>query len=170
MTAIASTDVTVTVSDIRVIGRERRTTCSIAFSLTTLTYTSATGVPMPAYSAFGMYRQLKYLSIIDNSRATGVVWKWDYTNGVLRPFQAPAQTHLHNVLVKGSATTTDAAVQSSATVLHRGDGTTTDITITSNATNGGVVSTTLAVGDLTELANTGTLAAATTIVAIAVGW
>jgi len=169
MTAIATTDVTVTISNVQVIGRERRNLVTITFSLTTLTYVSATGVVMPAYSKFGMYRNLSYINIVDNSKATGVMWKWDFGAKALRPYLAPAQSHVHNLLLKGSTVTTDDQAQASATVLHRTTAT-ADLTITSNATNGGIVSATLAAADSTELANTGTLAAATSIVGVAVGW
>lgn len=79
MTAIASTDITVTVTDRYIHGNKRYAEISIAFGNGTLTYPSG-GVPMPAFSSFGMLRNLEDLFLSDAGNANGLIYKYDKTN------------------------------------------------------------------------------------------
>ena len=57
MTALASTDVTVTIASIKVSGRKKVVDGTITFGDGALTYPTA-GVPLPAISAFGFKRNM----------------------------------------------------------------------------------------------------------------
>jgi hypothetical protein len=83
MADLAAANVTITVQDSRIIGRQRKTRVKIAFGDGALTY-PAGGVPLPAADKFGMYRQLDYMVLTDNNDAVGIIWKFDQENKKLR--------------------------------------------------------------------------------------
>lgn len=82
MTALASTDVTVTLELRRIEGKRKRNRVKIQFGNATLTYPTG-GVPMPSAGAFGMYRNLEGLLFIDEASGNGFVYKYDRTNNKL---------------------------------------------------------------------------------------
>ena len=102
MTALASTDVTVTVAaaDRHVLGKLRMASGSIAFGDGALTYPNG-GVEMPAISAFGMSKEVQNLSIVDDS-GYGLLYKYDQTNRKIQIF-APAPPIVHEEVVTVTA-------------------------------------------------------------------
>jgi hypothetical protein len=85
MADLVAADVTVTVEDRFIKGKERHSYVKIAFGNGTLTY-PANGVPMPAASSFGMVRNLDRLVIYDSDDAQGIMWKYDKENKKLRGY------------------------------------------------------------------------------------
>jgi hypothetical protein len=154
MTALASTDVTVTISERRIVGKKRRNIVKIVFGDGALTY-PAGGVPMPAYTGFGMIRNLDYLNIVDQDDATGIYWKYDKDNNKLR-----AYTQGYAVGAAGAATLDDFPVTAAFNVTS---GISVSLTNSAgSATNG--------LGALVEAATGATPAASQTLYAEAVGW
>lgn len=86
MTALASTDVTITVSDKKIWSKYRRHEVTIAFGDGALTY-PAGGVPMPAFSKFGFARFIQDFQFSDMGSADGFLHKWDKTNNKIRIWQ-----------------------------------------------------------------------------------
>lgn len=155
MTAIAASDVTITVNARRIEGKKRKSDVTIAFGNGTLTYPSG-GVPMPTYPSFGLVRNLDFLALHDPGNANGLVYKYDRTNNKLRIYEQGMRT--------GS---TGAANDSESGALAEGgvDGVTeTVVRLMDSAVN-----TTYQLGALKELTATSTPAAAT-LKAEAVGW
>ena len=106
MADLVAGDVTVTVVKQRILrgspGGIRFNTVKIAFGDATLTYPSG-GVPAPAFGKFGMVQQLEYCMLFESGDdATGVLWKWDFTNKKLRGY-------IQGAVIKaaGAATTDD---------------------------------------------------------------
>ena len=85
MADLAAGNVTVTIEERRIIGKQRRNRVKITFGDGALTY-PANGVPMPAFGSFGMVRNLDYLNVLDQDDATGVFWKYDKENNKLRAY------------------------------------------------------------------------------------
>ena len=87
MTALASTDVTVTVAPQarHVVEKKRRTLLKIQFGNGALTYSTG-GVPMPAFGVFGMKRNLDGLLFYDT---TGSLYypSYDSTNNKIKLLQ-----------------------------------------------------------------------------------
>ncbi len=63
MAAILAANVTIAALEVRLVGRKRRVTGTLAFGDGALTYSTA-GIPLPAISSFGFYRQMDTLKII----------------------------------------------------------------------------------------------------------
>lgn len=169
MTALAATDVTIVVQSRVIKGLDREHLVKITFGDSALTYPTG-GVPMPAFGKFGFFQQLKYLRLIDPNDGVGLVWKYDREGKALRAWQSPAETHVHDILVIGSATggiDEPMGVEGTDT-LAKDAATNRTIAGASSATKGGIVSTTLAAAALVEL---GAVAvAAQTLYAEAVGY
>lgn len=91
MPALASSDVTVTVTERRQGNRKRYSRCTVAFGDGAKTYPSG-GVPLPAHGAFGLQRTLDYLTLIDGGSASGLTWKYDATNKKLRAYRSAGFT------------------------------------------------------------------------------
>lgn len=90
MTALASTDVTVTVnSRDKDIGHGALSKfmgiATIAFGDSSLTYATG-GVPMPAIGTFGLQRQVDFAAIMPPS-GDGYVYKYDSTNNKILIYQ-----------------------------------------------------------------------------------
>lgn len=116
-------------SKYRIEGNKRKVVCKVVFGNGALTY-PANGVPMPAATSFGMYRNLDTLSILDQSNADGIVWKWDYANKKLRGYYSAATT-------TGAAVFSGSALAAHGHVLHLndadvGDGATTRVNAGTN--------------------------------------
>ena len=101
MTALASTDVTVTIgSRDRDIGRgairKYMGVASIAFGDGALTYPTG-GVPLPAIGNFGLHRQMDFASL-EPPPGDGYVYKYDRENHkILIYASAGGHTHTHAV-------------------------------------------------------------------------
>lgn len=89
MTALATSDVTVTIEDRQIQGKQRLNRLKLVFGDGALTYPSG-GVPVPAYGTLGMKARLDYLNVTDPDDATGYVWKYDQANNKLRAYQSPS--------------------------------------------------------------------------------
>lgn len=85
MPALAASNVTVTVEERAIVGRQRRNRVKIAFGDGALTY-PAGGVPMPAAANFGLVRNLDYVMLSDADDGSGIVWKYDKENSKLRGY------------------------------------------------------------------------------------
>lgn len=102
MTALASTDVTITVdsADRHVLGKLRMASGSIAFGDGALTYPNG-GVEMPAIGNFGMSKEVKNLSVVDAS-GYGLLYRYDQTNRKVQIF-VPAPPIVHEEVVTVTA-------------------------------------------------------------------
>jgi hypothetical protein len=76
MAAILAANVTIVISEVRLMGRKRRVQGTLAFGDGALTYSTA-GIPMPAISSFGFYREMNELKIFGvNARTTEYLPSW----------------------------------------------------------------------------------------------
>jgi hypothetical protein len=135
MTAIASTDVIVTITSRERSGKQVKVLGTIAFGDGSLTYPSG-GVPLPAKSYFRL-SSISRMNLTGDS-ASGYVFKYDYANHKITVFNT--NTHAHDFLVKGgtAAASTDALNIKTAIV---GKEAATDATAlgADSATKGGVL-------------------------------
>jgi hypothetical protein len=148
MADLTAANVTVTVNEQQIVSKKRRNRVTITFGNGTLTYPSG-GVPMPSFSAFGMVRNLDFLTVFDEDDASGIMWKYDRTNNKLRAY-----------FPTGGATASPA----SGTAVPQ---------VTSGASTASAVNATtpaLTPGVAKELASASTAPAAHTFQAEAVGW
>ena len=79
MTAIAASDITVTIVRRWINGGKRYAEVSLAFGDAALTYPSG-GVPLPVYSALGMIRNIEDLFLSDDGSDNGLLYKYDKAN------------------------------------------------------------------------------------------
>lgn len=88
MAAIASTDVTVTVSsrnqDIIPAGPKKVQIASVAFGNGSLTYPTG-GVPLPAIGKFGFNKTIEF-GLIEQPPANGFIYKFDRANHKIKIF------------------------------------------------------------------------------------
>jgi hypothetical protein len=187
MTAIASTDVTVTITSRERSGKQVKVLGTIAFGDGALTYPSG-GVPLPAKSYFRL-SSISRMHLTGDS-ASGYVYKYDYANHKITMYQtatvtpagtvaAPVfsgsalATHTHDILVKGGASGgIDEAVGVEGTDSLAKDAA-TDRTIvgSASATKGGVVAITggTPAGTNTAPAFTGAATTAAAMAALGTG-
>jgi hypothetical protein len=95
MADLAAADVTVTLQagtphNPRYVNGKRVAFVKVTFGDGVKTYPATTGVPMPAASSFGLFRNLDYLRVIDSS-VTAYKVTYDKTNASLRLFDAGAE-------------------------------------------------------------------------------
>lgn len=155
MTALASTDLTVTVNYNRRGGPgTRRNIVKIAFGDGTLTYPSG-GVALPSYGSFGLVMVLRSLNLHEDDSATGIFWKFDYTNQKLRGYIQGA-----TISAAGAATLDDFPLNTTADALASSMSLGLD-----NAQSAGTVY----LGTLKEL-STAAAPPATSLYGEAVGW
>lgn len=165
MVALVAADVTITVEQRRIVGKQRRNRVKIAFGNGALTI-PAGGVPLPAAASFGMVRNLEYLTIFDENDASGIIWKYDKDNNKLRAWVQKTTDHAHDLLVANGAIATSGAIGLTAGAGLVGAVAAT--TVTGGIASGGVQSTTFATTALNE--DTSSAPAAQTLYAEAVGW
>lgn len=147
MADLASSDITVTISERRIVGKKRRNYVTITFGDGAKTY-PAGGVPMPAFSSFGMIRQLDHLNVLDDSAGTFLV-KYDKANNKLR-YYFPT-----------GGTGTPAAASATAPIVSSGASTASAVDATTP---------TIKPGQAKEFVSATTTIAAQTLVCEAVGW
>lgn len=117
MTALASSDVTVTVNERQIVGKKRRARVTVAFGDGALTYPSG-GVPLPTFASYGMTRNIDFITFFDENDASGIIWKYDRTNHKLRGYvqgfdvasMAAADTKLDATIRTGSHATAKIAI------------------------------------------------------------
>src|SRR5574343_422209 len=168
MANIAASDITVTFLNKRR-GEDGRNKSNVqmVFGDGALTY-PAGGVPI-SKAALGCPNVIESLVVYD-SGTSGYKWSYDRANEKLVAMQAPAQTHAHDLLVKGGqAATTDNEVGHYATD-NLGKEAATDATIagSASATKGGVISATLSAAALGQ--PSAVAIAAQTLKVEVVGW
>lgn len=85
MANLAASDVTVTITEVRLMGRKRRVIGTIAFGDGAKTYPVG-GVPMPAAASFGFYRQMDTLVVASKpgGQSSDFGPWWDGTNNKLQ--------------------------------------------------------------------------------------
>lgn len=155
MTAIASTDVTVTLSTRMRIGRELQVTGTLVFGTGALTYPSG-GVPLPAKATYFRLNSINRMHLL-GGEGIGYVYKYDKTNHKIRMYQtatltpagtvaAPAftgsalGTHTHDIKIIGGISTIDEPVGVEGTdTLGKDAATDRTIAGSASATKGGVV-------------------------------
>lgn len=170
MADIAVGDVTYTVTKQRKEDSGNKVnSVTIAFGNSTLTYPSG-GIPLTKAS-MGCPNAIISGHLLQANSGDGIVYKYDQVNNKIRMYRTNAQTHAHDFKVIGgqAAAGTDAI---SAKTLTLGKEAATDITIAkaNSATLGGVMSETLAVGNLIELVGASTAVVAATLYMDVVGW
>lgn len=140
----------------------------IAFGNGSLTYPSG-GIPLTK-GKLGCPAVLLEFELMDANDASGYTFKYDRENGKLRIYQAPAQTHAHDLkIIGGQAATTNNELGHYATdILGKEAATDATIAGADSATKGGVISQTLAAAALAELGNVAV--AAQVLYARVVGW
>jgi hypothetical protein len=153
MADIAASDVAVTIEKRSIEGKNRRNRVKLVFGDDALTY-PAGGVPLPAYSKFGMKVRLDFLTIFDQDDSKGHFWKYDKTNNKLRCY------------VQGVVNGAAGAVTLDDFPVSAGDGVTGSLSMSFNNNAGAG---TQRWGVLKEAA-TGDALEAMTMFAEAVGW
>lgn len=169
MADIAAADVTYTVVK-KVIGESgyRENVMTVAFGDGALTY-PAGGIPLTAGN-LGCPNQILSLVVYGPASADGMSYKYDAANNKIRIYQAPAQTHDHDLLIKGgqAAATTNVAAHYATDILGKEAATDATIAGADSATKGGVLSEALAAAALAELGNVAV--DATTLYVEVKGW
>lgn len=148
MPDIAAANVTVTVEEQNIVLGKRRNRVKIQFGDGALTY-PAGGIPMPAAGAFGMVRNLDYLTIFDDDDSSGLLFKYDRENAKLRVYWP-----------SGGATNPASAAAEATTILTSGG-----TAVTANAATADIRK-----GQAAELVSATSTLAAKTLYAEAVGW
>lgn len=165
---IAATDLTYTVTHQRR-GEDGRVKniVTLAFGNASDTY-PAGGIPITK-AKLGCPNTIESLTIFDKG-TSGYEWTYDRTNEKLVGFYAPAQTHAHDLLIKGgqAASTTNNAAHYATDILGKEAATDATIAGSASATKGGVISATLAAAAMTQLS--AVAIAATTLKVEVVGW
>lgn len=143
MANIAASDITVTFLDKRRHDGRSYFNVQLAFGDGALTY-PAGGVPI-TIGKLGCPNVIESLTVYDKG-TSGYAWTYDRTNLKLVAVQAPAQTHAHDLLVKGGqiASTTNDIAHYATDILGKEAATDATITGAASATKGGVISATLA--------------------------
>ena len=86
MADLVAADVTITIDERWIHNKKRYSEIQIAFGDASDTY-PAGGVPMPAYSSFGMIRNLEDILLSDAASGDGLVYKYDKTNNKIRIYE-----------------------------------------------------------------------------------
>lgn len=165
MADFAASDVTYTMlnqrklSDSRNLNRVR-----LAFGDGALTY-AAGGIPLTK-GKMGCPTVIESLIVVDKG-TSGYSFKYDQSAEKLVVFQAPAQTHDHDVLLIGGQTH-DALVGLQSGSLGKNTATNVTLNGANSATSGGVLSETLAAAALAQ--TTAVALAAQTIEVEVIGW
>lgn len=140
---------------------------TLAFGNGALTY-PAGGVPLTGAN-LGCPNDLVSLKIIDEGNANGFSYKFDLANKKIRIYQAPAQTHSHDLKITKGAILASSEIGLSADAASATlNNNTIAATLTLAKATNGIQSETLAAAALAELGNVAI--AATTLKVEAVGW
>ena len=147
MANIAAGDVTYTLVKARVgDGSLKKNLVRLAFGDGALTY-PAGGIPI-TIGNLGCPVDVQSMVVVDKG-TSGYSFMYDQSAAKLVMFQAPAQTHTHDVKVIASITE-DAAVGLQGQIFGKNTATNATIVGANSATNGGVVSATLAAAAMAE--------------------
>ena len=147
MANIASTDVTYTLVRERVgDGSRKKNLVRLAFGDGALTY-PANGIPL-LKGSMGCPTYIESLVVVDKG-TSGYTFMYDQSAEKLVMWQAPAQTHTHDIKVMESITE-DGTVGVQGSKFGKNSATNLTVVGANSATNGGVVSATLAAAALSE--------------------
>lgn len=138
----------------------------LAFGDGALTYPSG-GIPLTK-AKLGCPNHLLEFEIMDASDGSGYVFKYDRENAKIRIYQAPAQTHAHDLKVIAGVTADEGIGLETTGGPILGSTTGATFAKADSATKGGVISETLAAAALAELGNVAV--AAQVLYAKVVGW
>lgn len=169
MSALVASDVAYTLQK-KIVGESgfKQISLKVVFGDAAKTYPSG-GVPL-TMGKLGTPNQIISLKIYDPVNGDGYLYKYDFANNKLRIYQAPAQTHSHDVLLKNAAVADGATTRVNAGANLLGANTGSDITVTGGGANGGVVSKTLAAAALAEVSTAFVPASSVTLYVEVVGW
>lgn len=140
MTAIASTNVTVTITGRDRVGKELKVTGTIAFGNGSLTYPSG-GVPLPAKAGYFRLNTINRMHLL-GAADVGYLYKYDATNHKIIIFTDTS--HTHNLLYKGGITATEPVAIDGGDTLGKNAATDRTIAGSTSAAKGGVVAQTAA--------------------------
>lgn len=160
MAALASSDVTYTiVHQVIADGGYRKNVVKIVFGDGALTYPTG-GVPL-VKGKMGVPTDIKSLKIFDADDSNGYHYKYDFANNKLRIYQAPAQTHAHDLKVIAGVTEDEGIGLETTGGPILGSTTGATFAKADSATKGGVLSETLAAAAMAELGGSAAPASAT---------
>jgi hypothetical protein len=137
MTALASTDVTLSKIVKHRVGLMKQTIHEVAFGNGALTYPSGGG-PLPALSYF----EMAHVDFYDLKPVTvnGLTYKYDQANHKIRIFQtASVPAHTHDIKLIGGITATEPVAVQGGDTLGKNAATDRTIAGADSATKGGVV-------------------------------
>lgn len=165
MADLAAGDVTYTLLNQRTMGDSRKLNrVRLAFGDSSDTY-PAGGVPLTK-GKLGCPTIVESLIVVDKG-TSGYEFKYDQSTEKLVMFQAPAQTHDHDVLLLGGLTL-DAAIGLNSASFGKNTATNVTLNGANSATTGGVLSETLAASAMTQ--PSAVAIAAQTIEVEVIGW
>jgi len=143
MGALTSANVTVTATQMILVGLEKRVIGTIVFGDGALTYPTG-GVPLPAKTTYFRLQNIHQLTFTGDG--TGYVYKYDYTNHTLLMYQpalvsaGTAATHVHDMLFIGGIAATETTGIVTLTTWGKLAATNRTIAGSASATKGGIVS------------------------------
>lgn len=165
MAALGTADVTYTLLNQRKLDDGRKfNRVRLAFGDGAGTY-SAGGIPLEI-GKLGMTAIVESMSVVDVG-TSGYSFKYDQSATKMVMFQAPAQTHTHDIKIMESLTY-DATLGLNGSSIGKNTATNVTIAGANSTTAGGVVSTSLAAAILVE--PTSVALAAQTIEVEVIGW
>jgi len=167
MANIAAGDVTYTIGKQSLLEDGRRMNkVTLAFGDGALTYPSG-GIPI-TIGKLGCPTVVDGFKIMDKG-TSGYSFSYDFANSKLLMFQAPAQTHAHDFLVKGgtAAAGTD-ALNIKSVIIGKEAATDATSLAADTATKGGVLSATLAAAAMAQAS--AVAVAAQSIIVEVIGW
>lgn len=165
MAAFAASNVTYTMLNQRKLSDSRNLNrIRIAFGDGALTY-AAGGIPLTK-GKMGCPTVIESLIVVDKG-TSGYSFKYDQSAEKLVVFQAPAQTHDHDLFILGGQTH-DATLGLNASSLGKNAATNITLNGANSATTGGILSETLAAAAMAE--TTSVALAAQTIEVEVIGW
>lgn len=166
MAAFAAADVAYTMMTRRNLGDSRSMNrVKLVFGAGTETYATG-GIPL-TIGKLGCPTVVESLVVVDNG-GSAYHWMYDQSAQKLMAFQAPAQTHTHDIKVIASITE-DNTIGLQGEIFGKNGATNATIVGANSTANGGVVSATLSASGLVEVAASTDIAAQTLEVEV-IGW
>lgn len=150
MADLASSDVTYALVNQRTLSDSRKfNRIRLSFGDGALTY-PAGGIPL-SKGKMGCPVVIESLIVVDKG-VSGYSFMYDQSAEKLVMFQAPAQTHAHNLFFRNNTIADDAAnrINANTNSLSTNTGANVTISATNASTNGGILSATLAASALVE--------------------
>jgi len=163
MAAFVAADVAYTMITQRTLSDSRKfNQVKLVFGAGSETYATG-GIPL-TIGKMGCPVVVESLTVVDNG-GSAYVWSYDKANKKLKAFQAPAQTHDHDLKIIGGQTH-DATLGLNGSELGKNAATNITLNGANSATTGGVLSETLSAAGLVEVANATDIATQTLYVEV----